>query len=200
MRSAARRVQPLGLVFPLHRAPRVRRACKNLHDFLFNFGSTAGEVQRLQKRDTGSAKGFTKASDGATGVFGPSHCALAETMPVPALETPIGLTRLLRGGMRLKILHARPKMRLPNKFKLLGHTSEPKPMPFHVANPRLPYFAPSVYMAHGNTKSCKIFQITFQREEMKIEAVTRRLKPKICQRKIEKRINLLRWQSKNSSN
>lgn len=178
------------------------------------FYSTLGAPQARCRgcrhaRHTGSAEVSPKRR--CHGSVGSGHCTLAETLPVPALENPTGPAehnagsplsgrRLLRGGMRLKIPRARPKMRLPNKFKLLGHTSEPKPMPFHVANPRLPYFAPSVYTAHDNTKSCKIFQITFQREEMKIEAVTRRLKPKICWRKIEKRINLLHWQSKNSSN
>lgn len=70
--------------------------------------------------------------------------------------------RPLREGMRAKTLHGRHKTRPPNKFKLLGHTSELRPIAFRITNPPLPYSAPDVYMVHGNTKSCKIFQIAFR--------------------------------------
>lgn len=102
--------------------------------------------------------------------------------------------------MRLKILPVCAEKRLPNEFQFLGHTSELKLMLLGVPNPRLPYFAPRVSVLHGSAKTCKIFQITLQRGEMKTEAASRRLKPGICQGKIEKGINLAGWQFETSGN
>lgn len=71
--------------------------------------------------------------------------------------------RLSREGVRLKILRARPEMRLPTKFKLLGQTSELKPIALlSLTNPRLPYFAPDGCTVRGNTKSCKTFKTAFK--------------------------------------